>query len=432
MPGSPAHAASLPQSAVAGDSSTRRRWVVIALLTLAAIVAYIDRVNLSIAVVDVDFKRYFQLDNNDRGLVSSAFFWSYALFQIPAGWVVDRYGSKYPMAISFALWSVLTALTALTTGFAALFALRLSMGVGEAAMHPASMRWIRCNFPETARGLAIGVFMSGTKLGPAVGAVASAWLIGSRGWRVMFVVLGLGALIWLIPWLLCVTDDRPVRADQPARRAAVRQPLRPLLASPVLWGSVIGTFSYMYFVYFCLTWMPAYLSDARGLSLGSSGLYTTFSFAGMAVMSIAAGWAADRLIGRGGNPVNVRKSFTIAGFLLASTELIGGNSTSLHTALLFSVLSLSGLGLATANYWALTQTLIPGSSIGRIVGIQNCAASLAGIVAPILTGWLVDKTGSYAAPMQTVVFFLAVGIAAYVFLVREKHAPAMVSNPDVA
>jgi len=297
-------------------------------------------------------------------------------------------------------------------------------------MHPASLRWIRCNFPETARGLAIGVFMSGSKLGPAIGAVASAWLIGLQGWRVMFVVLGLGALVWLIPWLLCVKDDRLVHADQPAQIAAV--PLRQLLASPVLWGLGLGTFCYMYFVYFCLTWMPAYLSDARGLSLGSSGLYTTFSFAGMAVMSIAGGWAADRLIGQGRSPVTVRKSFTIAGFLLASTELIGGSSLSLHTALLFSVLSLSGLGLATANYWALTQTLIPGSSIGRIVGIQNCAASLAGIVAPILTGWLVDKTGSYAAPMQTVVFFLALGIAAYVFLVREKHAPAVVSNPNVA
>jgi len=431
MPDPSAASASPPQRAVAGDSSTRR-WLVIVLLTLAAIVAYIDRVNLSIAVVDVDFKRYFQLDNNARGLVGSAFFWSYALFQIPAGWVVDRYGSKYPMAISFALWSILTALTALTTGFASLFALRLLTGVGEAAMHPASLRWIRCNFPETARGLAIGVFMSGSKLGPAVGAVASAWLIGLQGWRVMFVVLGLGALVWLIPWLLCVKDDRLVRADQPSQIAAVRLPSGQLLASPVLWGSVIGTFCYMYFVYFCLTWMPAYLSDARGLSLVSSGLYTTFSFAGMAVMSIAGGWAADRLIVRGGSPVKVRKSFTIAGFLLASTELIGGTSLSLQTALLFSVLSLSGLGLATANYWALTQTLIPGSSIGRIVGIQNCAASLAGIVAPILTGWLVDKTGSYAAPMQTVVLFLAVGIAAYVFLVREKYAPAVVSSPDVA
>ena len=185
----------------------------------------------------------------------------------------------------------------------------------------------------------------------------------------------------------------------------------------------IGTFCYMYFVYFCMTWMPAYFNEARHLSLKSSSLYTTFSFAGMAVVSILGGWAADRLIARGIDAVFVRKAFTITGFLLATTVLIGATPVSLNVALFFSVLSLSGLGLATANYWALTQTLIPSGSIGRIVGIQNCAASLAGIVAPILTGWLVDVTGSFDAPIKAVSIFIVVGIAAYLFLVREKYAP---------
>lgn len=406
------------------DYSVKRRWVIVVLLALASIIAYVDRVNLSVALIDVDFKEYFQLTNADRGMVSSAFFWSYALLQMPAGWIVDRFGSKYPMAISFAVWSLLTAATALTTGFASLFAIRLLLGVGEAVMHPASMRWIRFNFPETQRGLAIGVFMSGSKFGPAIGAVAAAWLIESHGWQTMFVVLGLGSLVWLLPWLLFVKSDRQLaNGGQQAATPAATVSMRELLASPVLWGTIIGTFCYMYFVYFCLTWMPAYLSDARGLSLGSSSLYTTFSFAGMATVAIIGGWSADRLINRGFDAVKVRKSFTIAGFVLASTVLIGAASPSLEVALFFAVLSLSGLGLATANYWALTQTLIPGGSIGRIVGIQNFAASLAGIVAPILTGWLVHETGSYTAPMQTVVVFLVLGIAVYVLLVRAKYAP---------
>jgi ACS family D-galactonate transporter-like MFS transporter len=177
----------------------------------------------------------------------------------------------------------------------------------------------------------------------------------------------------------------------------------------VLWGTVIGTFCYMYFVYFCLTWMPAYFNEARHLSLASSSLFTTFSFAGMATVSILGGWAADRLIVRGHGAAKVRKAFTIAGFLLATTVLIGAGASSLNTALFFSVLSLSGLGLATANYWALTQTLIPGGAIGRIVGIQNCAASVAGIVAPILTGWLVDTTHSFDAPIKAVAFFIVLG-----------------------
>jgi hypothetical protein len=143
----------------------------------------------------------------------------------------------------------------------------------------------------------------------------------------------------------------------------------------------------------------------------------------MATMAAVSGWAADRLIARGRDPVTVRKAFTIAGFLIASTEVIGAMSDSVNVALFFAVFSLTGLGLATANYWALTQTLIPGGAIGRIVGVQNCAANLPGIVAPLLTGWLVQSTGSYDAPMQAIWVFLLLGIAAYVFLVREKYAP---------
>jgi ACS family D-galactonate transporter-like MFS transporter len=418
-----------PASPTSPDYSTTQRWSIVVLLALAAVFAYVDRVNLSVALIDVDFKHFFHLTNTDRGLTNSAFFWSYAVLQIPAGWIVDRYGSKYPMAMGFLVWSILTAITSLTTGFSMLFAIRLLLGVGEAAMHPASMRWIRFNFAEKQRGLAIGLFMSGSKFGPAIGAVAAAWLIENHGWRAMFLILGLGSLLWLVPWLLMVRNDRGTGSAGQSAAAAVEAaadnvPMRRLLASPVLWGTIIGTFCYMYFVYFCLTWMPAYFNEARHLSLASSSLYTTFSFAGMATMSILGGLAADRLIARGSDAVKVRKAFTIAGFLLATTVLIGATPVSLNVALFFSVLSLSGLGLATANYWALTQTLIPSGSIGRIVGIQNFAASLAGIVAPILTGWLVDVTKSFDAPIKAVSFFIVVGIAAYLFLVREKYAPA--------
>jgi MFS-type transporter involved in bile tolerance (Atg22 family) len=148
-----------------------------------------------------------------------------------------------------------------------------------------------------------------------------------------------------------------------------------------------------------------------------------FSFGGMATVATLAGWLADRLIARGGDPVRIRKAFTIAGLVLASTELIGALSESQSVALFFAVFSLSGLGVATANYWALTQTLIPGAAIGRIVGVQNCASNLSGIMASILTGWLKQATGSYQAPMQAIWLVLLLGIAAYVFLVRSQYAP---------
>ncbi len=310
------------------------------------------------------------------------------------------------------------------------------LGVGESVVTPASMRWIRFHFAEKERGSAIGMYMTGTKIGPAIGAPVAAWLIMNYGWRAMFLILGIGSLVWLVPWLALVEKDgRKERKAAAAAAAAAGStapaaptvPFGKIMASPVIWGTIIGTFCYMYFVYFCMTWMPTYFREQRGLSLNSMGSYQFFSFGGMAVMALASGWAADRLIARGGNPVKVRKAFTLAGFLMASTEVIGGLSSSTNVALFFAVFSLSGLGLATANYWALTQTLIPGGAIGRIVGIQNCAANLPGIIAPILTGWLLQTTGSFQAPMQAIWFFLLLGIASYLFLVREKYAPKAIA-----
>jgi len=404
--------------------SARLRWSIIGLLCLGMIIAYFDRVNLSVVLALKDFKESFHLSDADRGALNSAFFWSYALLQIPAGWVVDRFGVKRPFALGFVLWSVISAGTALVNSLRQLFVLRILLGVGESVVTPAGMRWIRFHCAENQRGLAVGLYMAAAKVGPAIGAPLAAALISAYGWRMMFVILGLGCLLWLVPWMKLVKDDDRVLESAQARRSPESNvPLGAVLASPVIWGTVIGTFCYQYFVYFCMTWMPAYFVERRNLSLNKMGLYTMFSFLGMAVVATLAGFAADRLIDRGGDPVRVRKAFIIAGFLVASTELIGALSDSHAVALFFAIFSLSGLGLTTANYWALTQTLIPGAAVGRIVGVQNCAANLPGVVAPLLTGWLLQTTGSYEAPMQAIWIFLLSGVAAYVFLVRQKYAP---------
>jgi MFS family permease len=404
-----------------------RQWAILGLLCLAMIIAYFDRVNLSVVLVLKEFKYFFQLTDHDRGSLNSAFFLTYAFLQIPSGWFVDRYGVKHPLAAAFFFWSIFSAATAMTRSVGQLFTLRLALGASEAVVTPAGMGWIRFNYPEDQRGLAVGLYMAAAKVGPALGAPIAAWLVIASGWRNMFLILGLGSLVWLIPWLTIVKDDFHARAKSEAtKKAAPAIHFGRVLASPVIWGTVIGTFSYQYFVYFCMTWMPAYFVERRNLSLDSMGLYTMFSFLGMAAVATLAGWVADRMIGRGGDPIWVRKAFTIGGLLLASTEIIGAFSHSSSVALFFAVFSLSGLGLATANYWALTQTLIPGAAVGRIIGVQNCAASLSGIVAPFLTGWLKEATGSYEAPMMAVVLFLIMGVAAYVFLVRQQYAPKQV------
>jgi len=400
-----------------------RRWTIIALLNAGMIIAYVSRSNLPVALALPDFIKSFHLSDVDRGTLNSAFFWAYAALQIPAGWIVDRYGVKWPYAFSFLFWCAASAGTVFTRSVAQLTALRVILGVGESVVAPASYKWIRFNFEEKERGLAVGLYMAGTKIGPAIGPPLAVWLIVHYDWRMMFLILGLGGLVWLVPWIALVQND----ARRPAKDAS-KVPASPigfgrLMASPVVWGTVIATFCYMYFVYFCMTWMPAYFVEQRHQSLAKMGLYTFYSFAGMAVMAALGGWAADWMIRRGGNPVTVRKWFTIAGFVIACTELIGARASSLTMAVTFAIISLSGLGLATANYWAITQTLFPAATIGRMAGVQNCAASVAGIVAPIVSGWLKQRTGSYEAPMKAIWVVLVVGILSYLTMVREKYAP---------
>jgi sugar phosphate permease len=186
-----------------------------------------------------------------------------------------------------------------------------------------------------------------------------------------------------------------------------------------MWATVIGTFCYNYFLFFSLTWLPVYFVERRNLSLSSMSVYTMFSFAGTGTVAILAGAAADWMIRRGASAVNTRRWFTIAGLLAASTEVFGAMSESTDVAIFFAIFSMTGLGLATANYWAITQTLLPGVAPGRVAGIQNTALNLAGVVAPIITGWLKQITGSYTAPMQTIWVVLIIGVGAYLILARE-------------
>ncbi|MBI3210887.1 MAG: MFS transporter [Candidatus Solibacter usitatus] len=401
-----------------------RRWTIVCLLSLGMIIAYVDRSNLSVALADKSFVKEFALSDQDRGRLSSWFFLSYAFLQIPAGFVVDRYGVKFPYALSFAFWSIVSAATGFVSAIWQLVGLRVLLGIGEAVVTPASLRWIRFNVPEQRRGLAVGLYMAGTKAGPAIGAPLAAYLIYHYQWRAMFAILGIGCLVWLIPWLTLVkNNDRELEAQQAKSSGAAAMPLKVLLSTRLMWGIIIGTFCYNYFVFFCMTWLPAYFAESRGMTLTKSGVFTGFSFGGMATVATLAGWVADKMIQRGADSVRTRKLFTIAGFAVASTELIGAMSDSQTVAMTFAIISLSGLGLATANYWALTQTLMPGAAIGKISGVQNMASNLAGFVAPYFTGWLKETTGSYLAPMYAVGVLLLVGIGAYTWMVEAKYAP---------
>jgi MFS transporter, ACS family, D-galactonate transporter len=230
----------------------------------------------------------------DRGTFNSAFFWAYAALQIPAGWVVVL----VPGICGYCVCAIGRAAnrSARDPGRR-----RIGCGTGQLQIDPFQLR---------GKGTRSGRWTlhgTGTKIGPAIGPPLAAWLILKYGWRIMFVILGLGGLVWLVPWLALVQNDaRWPAKDRPNIAPAAPIRFGRLMASPVV-GTVIATFCYMYFVYFSMTWMPAYFVEQRHQSLAKMGLYTFSSFAGMAIMAAVGGWAADWLIRRGGNPVIVRK-----------------------------------------------------------------------------------------------------------------------------
>lgn len=404
-----------------------KRWTVLLLLALGVLIAFVDRTSISSAVADAEFVRHFDLSDTGRGWVNAAFFWSYGLIQIPMGWVVDRYGVKTPYTICFVLWCVATAVTGLMTAFVGVMIMRIIVGAAEAVVMPASYRWIRNNFKEGQNGTAVGIFAMGNKFGPAIGAPVAAWLIVHHSWQTMFVITGLVGLVWLLPWMLLVKSDLPKKSEMAeVKRRASAVSFRTIIVSPLIWGTMIVNFCYGYFTFYCMSWMPAYLVEERGLSLKESGLYTFFSFAGIAIVAAIAGWAADRVIARGKDPVFVRKAFVIAGFLGACTVLLGVTADSLQVALFWNVTSLSFLGLATANNLALCRlTLIPAPAVGLATGVQQVATSLSGGVAASLSGWLLQVSGSYTLPMQVILVFLIIGAVTTVVLLRPKYAPKM-------
>ncbi len=409
-----------------------RRWFLVCLLSVGLSIAYTHRSNIAYALASPEFIAQLHLTDTSRGVLGSAFFWTYGLLQLPAGTLVDRLGPKWPLAAGFLLWCLFSASCGLAVGFWSLLGCRLLLGLCEAVVTPAGLRWIRDHAEERRRGTFTGIFFSGSKYGPAIAAPVAMWLIKQHGWRAMFINQGLYGLLWLVPWLLFASSGRPAaepEKPQSENKAALipeapAGPFIQLFRSRLMWGTLIGTFSYNYFVFYALTWLPAYFVEQRHLSLTSSGFYSGFSYGGMAAMAILGGFAADWQIERGVGALAARRAFTIAGLLVASTLVFGALATTTTQAVFFSVLSMTGLGLATANYWALPQTAMPKAMAGRVAGAQNMALTVAGTLAPIATGWLKQISGGYGAPMAVTSGILMLGVAASVFLVRPSAVVA--------
>ncbi len=406
------------------------RWSTIGLLFIAMVNAYIDRGNMS--MVAPVLAEELMLTSARKGYIFSAFLFGYALTQIPAGRLVDRFGVRRSYTFFYFLWGITAALFGLANVFWHFMTLRVILGVCEAVSGPASFKFIAAHFSKSERGLASGVFLAGTKIGPAIGAVLAAYLIEAFGWRMLFVLSGLVPLLWLLPWEILMRrienrkDAFAVFQEGPSEES-VSIPLRDIFSRAKTWGIFLGYFCYGYVWYLYINWLPSYLYDSLGLSIKETGWWSAYAYGGLAIVTVLAGFIADKLISKGKEEGTVRKGFVIAGFLSGAAVIFLPFTTSHSLILGILIFAISGMGLATANTWSIMQTVAPSGTVGTFSGIQNFGATSGGALAPIIAGYLVGDTGSYGMVFVMAGMMMAVGIFSYIILIG-KVEPMIFKN----
>jgi MFS transporter, ACS family, D-galactonate transporter len=303
----------------------------------------------------------------------------------------------------------------LVHGFGELLALRLLLGAGESVAFPSYGKILARYCPEVLRGRANAFIMSGIALGPAFGIFLGAMLMARYGWRPFFIALGLLCLLWLPPWLRWMPRGPGLRVSSAAQTASIVD----ILEQRSAWGTIVGLFAYNYLSYFLLTWLPTYLIQERNFSMQKMGTIGGLAYLALALSTLISGWISDLWIAAGGTPTRVRKTFTAAGLTMSSCSCLAvvvfGSNPVLATLFLFA--TCVGAGLCNSNLWAITQTLAGPMAAGKWTGVQNFAGNFAGLVVPVLTGYVVERTGHFFWAFAVTAGVLLCGALSWVFIV---------------
>ena len=370
---------------------SRSEWTLLILLVASIFINYIDRSNLSIAAPLL--QKELSLSPVQVGLLLSSFFWTYALLQLVgiAGWLADRFPVTLVFAAGFLLWSLATIATGLLSGFFAIYIARLVLGAGESLAYPCYSRIFATQLPQHHRGRANALLDAASKLGPAFGTFLGGRLLGQLGWRWFFIALGVGSLLWLLPWFWYSSRSSSASSET---ASVATQPFTEIFRLRSAWGTFLGHFCGNYFWFFLFTWIPFYLVKERSFTLEGMANVVSGALAAVALATIAAGWISDRLIARGASPTVVRKSIVVGGLALSSVILPVAFVASAEVSVTLLLLACMAFGTYTSNHWAITQTLAGPRMAGRWTSLQNGIGNVSGIIAPWLAGTIVALSGS--------------------------------------
>ena len=394
----------------------------VVMLSLALMINYIDRG--AIATAAPLLQDELKLSPSEIGWVLAVFYWAYAPLQPVMGWLADRIGPAIILAGGFALWSLATAATGLVWGLASLVVLRLLMGAGEATFYPSALSLLVRNVPPTQRALATATMQFGAVLGPAIGTLLGGMIMLHFGWRAMFVVMGCASLIWLFFWRRRMQAERLQQPSSAVATAAAETDDNPsyrvILRQRALWGGMLGTFCSNYAFYFVFSWLPLYLVKERGLTLEMMTYATTAFFIADGASILLVGYMLDRWVKRGASFNRAYKTalaMSCAGVglcLIGSTLVTGLVAASL-------ILLLTGVmdGFNSPSNPSVTQTFAGPRATGRWMGIQNAVGNVAGMTAPVVTGYLVESTGHYTSASIVSGVVALCGLVAWLVVVPE-------------
>lgn len=384
---------------------------ILGLMGVSVFINYIDRGSLSTAAPML--KGEFGLSASQLGVLLSAFFMTYACFQVVSGWLVDHFDVKWVMAAGFFLWSAATAVTGMVNGFVLLLIARLVLGAGESVAYPSYSKILARYFPEEQRGFANSAIVAGQAAGPGFGMYAGGMLMAMFGWRWFFLAMGTLSMFWLWPWFRLMPRSRNTEPSHFLPSPGILE----ILQQRSAWGTCAGLFCTNYLSYFLITWLPFYLVHERQFAMTQMAKITGTAYISAAIVGTFCGWLSDRWILAGGTPSKVRKTFTGGGMAFAAVFLIGCVASGTNLSILMVVLATVGYGICSSNVWAITQTLAGPQAAGRWTGVQNFMGNLAGMVAPALTGKIVDLTGEFFWPFLITAGMSLVGLLSWTVFV---------------
>jgi ACS family glucarate transporter-like MFS transporter len=404
----------LNQDKASHSSHAKARWWVIFLLFTGTFINAIDRASLSTAAPNMMAELH--MDPGMMGIALSAFFWSYIIMNIPAGGMADKFGAKRTLGWAAGLWSICSAFTGVATQYLHVVLARIGVGVGEAASFPVNARIVTNSFPPEQRGTAVGCYTCGLRLGFALTPILMACLISTWSWRFAFYVTGIGSLLWVVLWYFTYREPDTEKATA---RAASKVPWMELLGNRTVLGLVLCKFFQDYLFYLFVTWLPAYLIMDRGFSIMKMGWYASLPWIAGAVAQPLVGGLSDWLIRRGVSITVSRKTTIITMQFLATSVVVAGYVPDAMTAVCLLTLSVACESASTSILWAICTDVAPPAAAGSLAGIMNTAGALAGVLAPVVTGFFVKLTGSFQQALLIGSCMVALAACSMWFIVGE-------------